>query len=47
MNPYQQLAKALDALPNGFSPTPDGRVGYCQCGCQFGLRKDANFKTGA
>lgn len=41
MNPYQQLAKALDALPNGFPPT------YRQCGCQFGLRKDANFKTGA
>jgi Na+-translocating ferredoxin:NAD+ oxidoreductase subunit B len=24
MNPYQQLALALDALPNGFPPTPDG-----------------------
>ncbi len=24
MNPYQQLAQALDALPNGFPPTPDG-----------------------
>ncbi|PKN92751.1 MAG: hypothetical protein CVU44_13930 [Chloroflexi bacterium HGW-Chloroflexi-6] len=24
MNPYQQLARALDALPNGFPPTPDG-----------------------
>lgn len=24
MNPYQQLARALDALPNGFPATPDG-----------------------
>ena len=24
MNPYQQLAQALDTLPNGFPPTPDG-----------------------